>query len=497
MTTLGNVCPFVDSLTIDEGRDSEVKVPGVSSNAVYYWMKRVGNSGEYVITYIPESGDSLCFTPDAGYNAPLSTYYYLQVQDGYCVTRSNDMKVDLSFTPDEHPDIAVNNLSVDLSTNSIVANVQNYGPETIEKAKYTLKYTILNISDETSKTITAASADKQDMQPNGSVGDNWTWTATGKFNFQADKAYRVTATIAFTTASKLVDQVPQNNERTIDVCTFVPGDTVCIIGTTSTRIPLENCHKVTVTPDEVTLLVTEGAKLSPALSETRILRAFAGVRPLVSDDSDPTGRNISRGIVCLDHETRDGLKGLVTITGGKLTTYRQMAEQATDVVCRKLGVTKACETAIKPLIGSEGRSYEEVAREIWETPSTAQKAATSRLGSVVSEMPKHSRQDEALVCECEEVPVWEVNNAFERMGVSSLTDLRRRTRVGMGTCQGEFCACRAAGLLAKAQDCAERERADLLKFMGERWKGNYPIGWGESLREAEYTQWVYKHVLGL
>jgi len=217
----------------------------------------------------------------------------------------------------------------------------------------------------------------------------------------------------------------------------------------------------------------------------------------VSDDNDPTGRNISRGIVCLDHETRDGLKGFVTITGGKLTTYRQMAEQATDVVCRKLGVNKACETAVTPLIGSAGRSYEEVAREIWEAPSTAQKAATARLGSVVSEMPKRSRQDEALVCECEEVPVWEVNNAFERMGVSSLTDLRRRTRVGMGTCQGEFCACRAAGLLAKAQDCAERERADLLKFMGERWKGNFPIGWGESLREAEYTQWVYKHVLGL
>ena len=156
---------------------------------------------------------------------------------------------------------------------------------------------------------------------------------------------------------------------------LVPGDTVCIIGTTSTRIPLENCHKVSVTPDEVTLLVTEGAKLTPALSETRILRAFAGVRPLVSDDNDPTGRNISRGIVCLDHETRDGLKGFVTITGGKLTTYRLMAEMATDLVCSKLGVNKACETATTPLPGSEGRSYEELARQIWEAPSTAQKAA--------------------------------------------------------------------------------------------------------------------------
>ena len=88
---------------------------------------------------------------------------------------------------------------------------------------------------------------------------------------------------------------------------LVPGDTVCVIGTTSTRIPFEECDNVAVTPDEVTLLITEGAKLAPSLSETRILRAYAGVRPLVSADDDPSGRNISRGIVCLDHEERDGL----------------------------------------------------------------------------------------------------------------------------------------------------------------------------------------------
>jgi len=43
----------------------------------------------------------------------------------------------------------------------------------------------------------------------------------------------------------------------------------------------------------------------------------------------------------------------------------------------------------------------------------------------------------------------------------------------------------------------ERERKDLADFLQERWKGNFPIGWGDTLREAEYTQWVYKHVLGL
>ena len=55
----------------------------------------------------------------------------------------------------------------------------------------------------------------------------------------------------------------------------------------------------------------------------------------------------------------------------------------------------------------------------------------------------------------------------------------------------------AAALLAKAHGCVERERKDLEDFLQERWKGNFPIGWGDTLREAEYTQWVYKHVLGL
>jgi len=278
---------------------------------------------------------------------------------------------------------------------------------------------------------------------------------------------------------------------------LVPGDTVCIIGTTSTRIPIEECLDVAVTPDEVNLLITEGAKLAPSLSSTRILRAYAGVRPLVSADNDPTGRNISRGIVCLDHEERDGLKGFITITGGKLMTYRLMAEMATDLVCKKLGINKACETATTPLPGSEERSYEAVAQKIWEAPSTAQKAAAARMGTSASHIRGNNPYDEALICECEEVSVGEINSAIDRLEVSTLRDLRRRTRIGMGTCQGEFCACRAASLLAKAHGCVEKERADLADFLNERWKGNFPIGWGDTLREAEYTQWVYKHVLGL
>ena len=278
---------------------------------------------------------------------------------------------------------------------------------------------------------------------------------------------------------------------------LVPGDTVCVIGTTSTRVPYEECDTVSVTPDEVKLLLTEGAKLAPCLENTRILRGYAGVRPLVSADNDPSGRNISRGIVCLDHETRDGLKGFITITGGKLMTYRLMAEIATDAVCSKLGVDASCVTAKTPLPGSEGGGIEKVAKKLWSFPTTAQKASVGRIGTTAAKLKFDDEDQGAVVCECEEVTVSEVDAALENLEVGDLVDLRRRTRVGMGPCQGELCACRAAGRLAKATGCVSKSRENLKAFMQERWKGMYPVSWGETLRESVYTQWVYSEVLGL
>lgn len=277
---------------------------------------------------------------------------------------------------------------------------------------------------------------------------------------------------------------------------LVPGDTVCIIGTTSTRVPYEECDSIRVTPDEVDLLLSEGAKLAPSLAQTRILRAYAGVRPLVSADNDPSGRNISRGIVCLDHETRDGIKGFVSITGGKLMTYRLMAEMATDAVCKKLGQNAVCVTAKTPLPGSEPGGIEKVAKKIWDVPTTAQKASVGRFGSGAAKLD-FDDDNGSLVCECEQVSVTEVDTAIDSLNVNDLVDLRRRTRFGMGTCQGELCACRGAGRIAQASGCASKARKDLRTFMGERWKGMFPVAWGETLRESAYTQWVYNEVLGL
>lgn len=278
---------------------------------------------------------------------------------------------------------------------------------------------------------------------------------------------------------------------------LVPGDTVCIIGTTSDRVPFEECDTVRVTPSEVDLLLKEGEKLAPALSETRILRAYAGVRPLVSADDDPTGRNISRGIVLLDHEKRDGIEGFITITGGKLMTYRLMAEKATDLACQKLGIDVPCTTADNPLPGSSMGSAEVTARKIWEFPDILQKALAGRLGALAGRIRMDSGPDRSLVCECEEVTVGETKAAIGKLNVNGLLDLRRRTRIGMGTCQGGLCGCRAACLLCRNGFSSDQALSDLREFMVERWKGMFPVGWGETLREAAFSQWVYKEVLGM
>ncbi len=278
---------------------------------------------------------------------------------------------------------------------------------------------------------------------------------------------------------------------------LVPGDTICLIGTTSSRIPFEECDNMYVTADEVDVLLKEGEKLAPSLASTRILRAYAGVRPLVATDDDPSGRNISRGIVLLDHETRDGIKGFISITGGKLMTYRLMAEWAADLVCKKLNVAQSCMTMNIPLPGSEKDNIDEISQKTWTKTGATHKATVGRHGIRALNIGLDDEYDASLVCECEEVSVGEVKYAVDELDVHNLVDLRRRTRVGMGTCQGELCACRAAGMLADAHKCTDRAKNDLMNFVNERWKGMYPICWGDTLRESEYSQWIYSGVCGL
>ena len=237
---------------------------------------------------------------------------------------------------------------------------------------------------------------------------------------------------------------------------LVPGDTICLIGTTSSRVGFDEVDDVRVTPEEVDLLLSEGEKLAPALATTRILRAYAG---------------------------------------GKLMTYRLMAEWATDLACKKLGIDKPCITMNEPLPGSRMEEDRSGGKQV--VAEQPKRSSVGRHGEMAARIASESKYDNSLVCECEDVTVGEVNYAVNELDVHNLIDLRRRTRVGMGTCQGELCACRAAGLLGEAHNCSQKAKEDLASFLNERWKGLYPVAWGEALRESEYTQWIYGGVCGM
>ncbi len=280
---------------------------------------------------------------------------------------------------------------------------------------------------------------------------------------------------------------------------FVPGDTVSLIGTTSREIPYERIEELTVDDDEIEVLLADGEKLIPNVSRTRILRAYSGVRPLVDISGEKDGRNISRKIVVVDHKERDGAPGLVTVAGGKLMTSRLMAEMTTDLVCAKLGVERACTTHEVPLPGSEqGVPEKKSVKHFTGLPNSVVGSTHYRHGERVRRILGKDPRNYRLICECEMVTEGEVLYALENLHIRDLIDLRRRTRLGMGPCQGELCSYRAAGLLqAHGGEDGVPATSMLGDFLEERFKGVKPVLWGDALREIEFTYWIYEGLFGL
>jgi len=273
---------------------------------------------------------------------------------------------------------------------------------------------------------------------------------------------------------------------------MVPVHTVAILGTTD--IPVDDPDDYQVTPAEIGILLDEGEKLFPDLRRMRILRVYAGVRPLYAaveiaghasgSIGAAAGRGLSRAHAVIDHEPRDGLANLVSVIGGKLTTYRLMAEQAADLVCAKLGVDRACTTAddVLPGQGEDRRYY-------W-------------LGDRLAGQEASRGRDADLICECELVTRPMIEAVLAERQPCSLDDIRRSTRLGMGPCQGAFCTFRAAGVIAaqageSADAGVEAADAALVAFLQERHKGTRPIAWGRQLQELLLATGIYWGVLGV
>ncbi|MEW1907405.1 glycerol-3-phosphate dehydrogenase/oxidase [Kitasatospora sp. NPDC085895] len=99
------------------------------------------------------------------------------------------------------------------------------------------------------------------------------------------------------------------------------------------------------------LLDTVNTALRTALTREDVRGAFAGLRPLIDTGGGATA-DLSR-----KHAVLDSPNGVITVVGGKLTTYRQMAEDAVDTAVRLRGLSAGpCLTRRLPLVGAPGRS---------------------------------------------------------------------------------------------------------------------------------------------
>ena len=145
---------------------------------------------------------------------------------------------------------------------------------------------------------------------------------------------------------RLVNTVINRCTMPADGDILVPIRTVSVIGTTD--IHATDPDEIPVTQAEVDQMLDDGERLVPGFRQARALRVWAGVRPLFQDaraGEVKDTRDVSRTHAVVDHRARDGVDGLLTMSGGKLTTLRLMAQDLVDAMCAQLGHDRPCTTA--------------------------------------------------------------------------------------------------------------------------------------------------------
>jgi len=248
------------------------------------------------------------------------------------------------------------------------------------------------------------------------------------------------------------------------------------------------------THDEIEYLFQAIERVFPSIRKHRMIRVMTGVRPTLFEWRKIEDK-LTREHELFDHEEREGITGFATIVGGKLATFRMMAEEAADLVCRKLGVDAKCLTHEEPLPGGEEPvDAEAVARE-YNAPLYVVRRLAYRHGTLCRRVLDIARREPGtanIICSCDPVTEAEIRYAIREEYARTVDDVRRRTSLGCGPCQGARCAFKAAAILADelCLSAADTRRA-CAEFLQRRWKGKYPILRGEQIAQEELNQAIY------
>jgi glycerol-3-phosphate dehydrogenase len=278
---------------------------------------------------------------------------------------------------------------------------------------------------------------------------------------------------------RLVNTVVNRCTLPADGDILVPIRTVSVIGTTDERAA--DPDDIPPTQQEVDAMLDDGERLVPGFREARAMRVWAGVRPLFQDDKAAGGdavdtRDVSRTHAVVDHVARDGVGRLLTMSGGKLTTLRLMAQDLVDAMCAQLGQQRPSRTETELPPGQADRSSYAIGTRLRGREETM--------------------QEEQLICECELIGRGRLEETMRERGTTILDDIRRSLRLGMGPCQGGFCIYRATGILHGVDGLDGAAASESLRdFLQERWKGMWPILYGDQLRQARLDDWIFQGLL--
>ena len=149
-------------------------------------------------------------------------------------------------------------------------------------------------------------------------------------------------------------------KRAINRCRYpADGDIIVPVGTTivlgTTSVDIDDPDNFVIEEWEIDKMLDECIQMVPMIEDMHIQRNYASIRPLYEpstegeEEDETTGIEVSRQFYVLDHEELDSVSGLITITGGKLTSSRLMGEKTVDIVCAKLGIDAVCRTHLEPL----------------------------------------------------------------------------------------------------------------------------------------------------
>ena len=217
------------------------------------------------------------------------------------------------------------------------------------------------------------------------------------------------------------------------------------------------------------------------LDPSDVISAWAGLRPLISDANAKDTTKVSRKEEMI--ETADGL---ISIGGGKLTTYRAMAEHGIDLVLKRLGNNSANRTTKDiPISGGEMSRVEldQTAKQLashYNLPMDVTRHLAFSYGSNFDALIRLMLDDESLrerlVADLPVVKAEIVYAARHELAVSLTDALTRRTRLAMLAGAASLnCAPIAAELMAKELGWSEEEAARQLELFAAEFGREYQV----------------------